>query len=215
MNRWMLTVALSLGLCFCSLGNAATTWYFSPGPTSVDLGTNTASFSASIGSGPTIAASGFANGTPPTARNLYEKFTTSPTNDESGLGFKNEIDHEIDTNGFVVLDLSNSFFTGQTLSLYITSIQSGESYAWYHGSSLNSSLNFDGLTQGGTGLSGSPLVLGGGGTDKFIAIEASNKNVLLNSLVTGTAVPEPSFYGLLLAGLLSVMIVRHRRRVTQ
>jgi hypothetical protein len=214
MNRWMLTAAVSLGLGLCSLGNAATTWYFSPGPASVDLGTNTASFSANIGSGPTITASGFANGTPPAARNLYEKFTTSPTNDESGLGFKNEIDHEIDTSGFVILDLSNSFFAGQTLSLYITSIQSSEAYAWYHGSSLNSALNFDGLTQGGTGLSGSPLVVAGGGTDKFIAIEASNKNVLINSLVT-SAVPEPSSYGLLLAGMLGVMIVRRRGRVTQ
>jgi hypothetical protein len=211
MDRWMLRVALGLGLC--SLGNAATTWYFGTGTDHADTTapTNQQSFTVS---GVTITASGFSNGAPPTARQLYDKFTTSQTNDESGLGFANEVDHEIDTAGFIVLDLSNSFFNGQTLSLYITSIQSGESYAWYHGSSLTPSSSFEGLALGGSGLSGSPLVLSGGGTDNFIAIEASNKNVLLNSLVT-SAVPEPRFYGLLLACMLGLSIVWHRRRITQ
>jgi hypothetical protein len=205
MSRWTL-VALSLGLSLCSLANAATTWYFSQNP-GVNLGP-TVSTPVSIGSGPAIAASGFNNNF--TTRDLWEKLTSgSPTNDESGLGFANEVNHEIDTHGFIVLNLSDSSFNGDSLSLYITSIQSGESYEWFHGSSLGS------LATGGTNLTTSPLIFSGGGSDKYIAIEASSHNVLINSLVATSPVPEPKFYGLLLAGMLGFIIVRNRRRVTQ
>ena len=65
---------------------------------------------------------------------------------------------------------------------------------------------------------------GGAGTgslnnNKYIAIEASSHNVLINTLTTGagpSTVPEPRFYGLLLAGLLGLAgTVYRRRRVTE
>ena len=160
----------------------------------------------------TVTANGFYNSNAP--RILYDKFTNTVTDNESGLGFTDDTfgNHEIDTSGFIVLNLSNAFFAGKTLLLFITSIQSGESYQWYHGSSTNAALATDGLTLvPPPGLTGSPLIFTGGGANSYIAIEATSNNVLINSLVV-SSVPEPRFYSVLLAGMLALAGIVWRRR---
>lgn len=209
MNRFCLVALVALGLC--SSAGAVTTWNFSTSPDH-SLGTSTSTYTVG---GVTITASGFYNNN--SSRILYDKFTTSVTNDESGLGFTDDAfaNHEIDTNGFIVLDLSNSFFTGKSLSINITSLQAGESFQWYDGSSINGASSHEGLSLVSSGLTTSPLTFTGGGVHSFIAIEATSHNVLLNSL-TAAAVPEPRFYGLLLAGLMGLAgIVYRKRRVTE
>jgi hypothetical protein len=208
MNRFFLIALAALGLC--SSAGAVTTWNFSSSP---DHSLGVTSFAYTVG-GVTITASGFYNNN--TGRILYDKFTTSVTNDESGLGFTDDAfgNHEIDTSGFIVLNLSNSFFNGKSLALTITSIQAGESYQWYHGSSTGAGAT-QGLSLVASTLTSSPLTFMGGGSNSFIAIEATSHNVLLNSL-TATATPEPRFYGLLLASLLGLAgIVYRKRHVTE
>jgi hypothetical protein len=206
MNRFCIIALAALGLC--SSAGAATTWNFSSSPDQ-SLGVTSEPYTVA---GITITASGFYNNN--TGRILYDKFTTSVTNDESGLGFLDDTfgNHEIDTTGFIVLNLSNSFFSGKSLALTITSIQSGESYQWYHGASTGAGTT-QGLTLVANSLTSSPLTFTGGGTNSFIAIEATSHNVLINSL-TATATPEPRFYGLLLAGLLGVAGTIYRKRQT-
>jgi hypothetical protein len=209
MNRISLLALVTLGLC--STAGAVTTWNFSSNP---DHSLGVSSQTYTVG-GVTITATGFYNND--SARILYDKFTTDVNNNESGLGFTDDsfLNHEIDTNGFVVLDLSSSFFAGKSLSLTITSIQAGESYQWSHGSATHAGQATDGLTLVGSNLISSPLIFTGGGANSFIAIEATSHNVLINSL-TAAAVPEPRFYGLLLAGLLGFAgIVYRKRRVTE
>src|ERR1700681_3113976 len=108
MNRFCLLAIAGLGLC--STAGAVSTWNFSSAPDH-SLGTSTSSYTVG---GVTITASGFYNNN--STRILYDKFTTSATNDESGLGFTDDTfgNHEIDTSGFVVLDLSNAFFAGKS-----------------------------------------------------------------------------------------------------
>jgi hypothetical protein len=126
---------------------------------------------------------------------------------------------EIDTSGFIVLNLSDPSFYNLSLALSITSIQTREAYAWYHGNTFSTSAAFGGLTLGGTGLITSPLLFKGGpgsgslNNDRYIAIEASSHNVLINSL---TVTSEPRFYGILLAGLQGLAgIVYRKRRITE
>ena len=230
MNR--LCVLAFVGLGFSSVTNAASSWYFGGSQPALNCSGNACSGQdvnsnsltvTPTGGGVNITATGYYNlsGGTDAPRDLFKKYNADPN--ERGLGFTNDTfgNFEIDTSGFIVLNLSDSSLANVALALSITSIQSGESYAWYHGNSFSSTLAFGGLTLGGTGLITSPLLFTGGSThnDQYIAIEASSHNVLINTLTTGagpSTVPEPRFYGLLLAGLLGLAgTVYRRRRVTE
>lgn len=208
MTRSILATIALVAFGLCSSAKASTTWYFSSSP---DHSLGVSSNSYTVG-GVTITANGFYNSGG--ARILYDKFTNSVTDIESGLGFTDDTfgNHEIDTSGFIVLDLSNAFFSGKTLDLYITSIQSGESYSWFHGSTLaGAKANAMGSLPVATNLSTSPLEFTGGGVNNFVAIEAYSHNVLINSVVA-SAVPEPRFISVLLAGMLALAGIVWRRR---
>ncbi len=216
MTRISFAIAAVITLGLCSVAYA-TTWSF--GGVAPDPGQAVGGNSLTITAGGiSITATGYGNlGGPLAARNLFRKFTTGdPT--ETGLGFADEINHEIDTGGFIVLDLGAAALANQALGLTITSIQSGENYAWYHGNTLNTSAAFGGLSLVSTGITTSPLLFTAGTAfnNKYIAIKATSANVLLNTLATVPAVPEPRFYGLLLAGMLAIGgVVYRRRRVTE
>jgi hypothetical protein len=214
MNR--LGVLALMGFGLCSLGNAASTWNFggvSPSP-GQDVGANTLNLSSG---GISITALGFYNlsGGADAPRDLWRKFNADPN--ERGLGFKDDSfgDFEIDTGGFIVLNLSDPKLANLALALSITSIQATENYAWYHGNTLDTTKAFGGLSLVATGQSFSPLTFTAGSAagNKYIAIEASSRNVLINTLAV---VPEPRFYGILLIGMLALAgMVWRKRRVAE
>jgi hypothetical protein len=84
--------------------------------------------------GITITAHGYYNNG--SATNLYAK---NEGGDETGLGLAYENDHEVDTNGFIQLDLQNVIASGaSSVSLSIGSVQSGEKYNVYGSNTLGS-----------------------------------------------------------------------------
>ncbi len=139
--------------------------------------------------------------------------------DETGLGIKNENDHEISNDFYVQLDLGSIIDAGiKNLSLTFQSVQSGEGYAVYGSNTL--------------GSMGSKLLLSGSldraavslpqlGPYKYVSITAMGGNdcspsdILISSAASTTlsvsSVPEPATYAMMGCGMLLLGCARRKR----
>jgi hypothetical protein len=212
----LLTLVAGLG----SLAKADI-WSFTQGTASVNYGVGSKSFTST--GGVTITAYGYNNagtlgGPANTYYDLYGKYTTGdPT--ETGLGFANEIDHEIDNTGYIELDLNN-IADGTLLSLAVGSIQTGESYNLYK-ATVQGGTSAGGANPGGNlsllvanppsdTLTNSPFLFTKTASFRYIAVEAQAADVLIGSL--SSVAPEPGYYAVLLIGVAGLAGVAIRRR---
>ena len=127
--------------------------------------------------GITVTAYGFTNAGAPT--NLYWK---QAGGDENGLGLANTgSDHEIDTNNFIQLDLSDLIAKGATSAgMTIGSIQSGEGFNLYGSNTLG---QIGVLLQSGTStIDFTPFAIPQFGTYKYVSVRASAADVLLDAV---------------------------------
>ena len=100
------------------------------------------------------------------------------------------------------------------VTVAVSSIQTAETYDVYQGSSSKTGPLSLVATPTMPSNSGTYSFLRSGST-QFVAFTAPAGDVLINS-VTYSSVPEPRFYGLLLASLLGLAgIVYRKRRVTE
>ena len=137
---------------------ASLTWNFATGPSSVSVGSSSKSYSDTTSTA-SITATGYnANNT---THNLYEKWSGSLNNSETGLGLDGTADHEIGVGQYIQLDfssLSKSLY--DNLVINIGSVQNGEGYAIY------------GNTSAGT--PGTQLTLGSGGNTDSYTVSSSD-----------------------------------------
>jgi len=137
------------------------------------------------------------------------------------------------TNNFLLLDLSNVAY-GSTVSLLLQAGVSGDTFDVYTSSGANAPTSFNGMskidssvpvTEGGTntpnGISaGQPYQvsftkLTAGTSNEWIAISADCHYLLLSEIKISTnisSVPEPRFYGVLMAGMLGLAGIYARKR---
>jgi hypothetical protein len=207
----MLSICL-LGSATCSLSSAATIyiWDFST-PTGT-LGTSQTYPSSPVGI--TLTAFGFLNNGTGTA--LYGK---QGGVDENGLGFNLDGDHEINTSGFILVDLTNLKNAGTVtaLSIIIDSVQSTESYDIY-GSNVSGSLGT--LLIGAGTSSDTSIVLSTTipTNYQFLGVTAHSANILLTSMSAtveeggggGQLTPEPVSFLLVGTGLMGAYFLRRR-----
>lgn len=233
---WMLVLA---GAGFTGVAKADNWNFFFPsGPNSnVSLGN---SFTFSSTGGVNITAYGFLDSG--TAAPIFDKYTAPGYQNgqsEDGVGLKNESDHEIDTSGYVELNLSN-IVNGTILTLSLGSVQTPESYNVYDTTGIGALSNQPGGKgpESGAGNPFTPLVMTNGQTAvnqvlnqvtnqafitftktasfQYIAIEETAGNTGDISVGTlSSTTPEPGYYVLLfaaMAGLAAVAIRRERAR---
>jgi hypothetical protein len=233
MKRTFLTIALvAFGLG--STARADITWTFSPpGP---DTGPSCAgpnprcsvgnSFTYTSG-GVSIVASGFYNNGNP--QGLYEKNRSGDT----GLGFSQPSLSEIDTSGYVQLDLStlNGVPKLDPIALVLGSLSPNQQYDVYTFTSDGAApVNLAGYgtvfahNQGTTGfLPGgySSTFETGSKVHTYIAITASATNPVSDLVLTSLSLknssgvnptPEPGFYGILLVAISALALPQVRRR---
>lgn len=201
-------------------------FFFPSGPNSnVSLGN---SFTFTSTGGVSITASGFTDSGTATA--IFDKFASPGYQNglsETGLGLTSEDDHEIDTSGYVELNLGN-IVNGTIVTLSMGSVQTGEAYNVYETNTLGGK----GPESGGTGFTtlGTNETLNAttdaatfsftkSSSFQYIAVEetaANSGDILLSTLSTAT--PEPGYYVLLfvgMAGLALTAIRRQRRQARQ
>lgn len=184
-------------------------------PTSTQAAGSVAAAKMVFGSGAfSITAYGF-----DTSNHYVSLFNKCCAFDETGLGIKNEADHEISNDFYVQLDLGSIIDAGiKNLSLTFQSVQPGEGYAVYGSNSLGSmgrNLLFSGSLDR-TAVSVPQL-----GTYKYVSVTAiggtacSQSDILLSSAstfsITTSSVPEPATYAMFGGGLLLLGLTRRRR----
>src|SRR5579864_849479 len=131
--------------------------------------------------------------------------------DENGLGLAGTSDFEIGTNQMVQLDLTNLINAGATsVTLQIGSVQSGEGYDIWEGSTLGSSGSLV-ITNGQ--LDETPFTVNLNSKDPYLAVSAYANDVLLSSLAASPT-PEPGTLALLGTGLLAFGFGLRRRFVS-
>jgi hypothetical protein len=214
MSRTLWSVIV-LSLAICSLAFAGpTTWNFSS-PTG-NLGT---SHSYTVG-GIMITTYGFFSTTSGSTLTLGKTDNLNGKHDggsgstsENGLGLFDESTKEIDKLHAVELDFSNPIFNGTLVTVTLGSIQTNpqESYSVFDRTSLGGNGSTFALL-GSSGRTSGSFTFTGGGSNSFIAISGKVNDVLI-STASISNVPEPRFYGLLLAGMLAVfgILIRSRR----
>jgi hypothetical protein len=160
----------------------------------------------------------------------------NPT-DGSGGSFDNQqgIEDSADKangNGNILLLKLSDFTAGSTLSLLLQAGVTGDSFTLYTSTgamptSLSGMAKYDAnpinVDEGGTSQPTTPQVTGlaiaglNASTTGWVAIQADCHYMLLDTLTVNTpSVPEPRFYGLLLAGLLGLVgTVYQKRRAAQ
>jgi hypothetical protein len=133
-----------------------------------------------------------------------------------------------DGNGNILLLKLSDFAPGSTLSLLLQAGVTGDSFTIYTSTgamptSLSGMTEYDttpiNVDEGGNNKPTTPQLTGltiaglNTSTTGWIAIEADCHYLLLDSLAVSTpGVPEPRFYGILLAGLLSLAGIAYKRR---
>ncbi|MGB7024941.1 MAG: PEP-CTERM sorting domain-containing protein [Candidatus Acidiferrales bacterium] len=128
--------------------------------------------------------------------------------DENGLGLTGTSDFEIGTNQMVQLDLTNLINAGATsVTLQIGSVQPGEGYDIWEGSSLGSSGSLV-ITNGQ--LDETPFTVNLNSKDPYLGVSAYADDVLLSSLAASPT-PEPGTLALLGTGLLGFGFGLRRR----
>ena len=128
--------------------------------------------------------------------------------DENGLGLTGSGDFEIGTNQMVQLDLTNLINAGATsVTLQIGSVQSGEGYDIWEGSTLGSSGSLV-ITNGQ--LDETPFTVNLNSKDPYLGVSAYADDVLLSSLAASPT-PEPGTLALLGTGLLAFGFGLRRR----
>ncbi len=152
--------------------------------------------------------------------NLYNKYTSSLTDPETGLGFTSSIDseNEIVTKSFVQLDLLNlelAHLINPTIT--ISSIQPNEGYylwgsntAGTPGLLLNTYIN----STGATGANMHTVAFPGYPGYRYYSVSAagnSGSNVLISNGFAGTATPEPGGVALLLGLIVPAGLLLRRR----
>jgi hypothetical protein len=135
-------------------------------------------------------------------------------------------------NNFLLLELGNDITAGTTVSFLLQAGVSGDTFDIYTGSSTMPT-SFSGMTKANS----SPINIDEGGTSQpngtspnqpfqysitktgsgveWVAISADCHYLLLDQIQTTysySSVPEPRFYGLLMAGLLGIAAVYARKR---
>jgi hypothetical protein len=144
-------------------------------------------------------------------------------------GITDSVDGSSTNNNIVLLKLSD-FAAGSTLSLLLQAGVAGDSFTIYTyddsgatPTSLGQMTKYDptpiNVDEGGNNKPTTPQVTGltiaglNTGTTGWIAIEADCHYLLLDSLAVNTpGVPEPRYYGILLAGLLCLAGIGYKRR---
>jgi len=155
--------------------------------------------------------------------------------DGSGGNFENQQGitdsaTDADGNGNIVLLKLSDFAAGSTLSLLLQAAVTGDSFTIYTyddsgatPTSLSEMTKYDpspiNVDESGNSKPTTPQVTGltiaglSSSTTGWIAIEADCNYLLLDSLTASTpGVPEPRFYGLLLAGLLGLAGIGYQKR---
>jgi hypothetical protein len=168
-----------------------------------------------VGIAPYNPAEGTSNGTFSSQDGLTDSVPNKPTG----------------TNNFMLLDLTNVAY-GSTVSLLLQAGVTGDTFDVYRGSTSTPTA-FSGTTM----LNSSPISVDESGTsmpngtsagqgyqfsftkttagiqNQWIAISADCHYLLLDEIkVSTSAVPEPRFYGLLMAGLLGIAGIYARKR---
>ncbi len=150
----------------------------------------------------TITAYGYDQGRPD---DLYGKQNGG---DENGLGLMGDSDHEIQSDSFVQLNLSNVWaLHPSSVSMSIGSVQSGENWVIYGSNTLG---KLGSEIQSGTLDAPSNFLLAANAKNyQFISVEAGSQcaDVLLGTLTATTpqgGVPEPGSFALLGAGLIGM-----------
>jgi len=146
-------------------------------------------------------------------------------------GLTDTVPNTTKTDNFLLLNLSNIAY-GSTISVLLQAGVSGDTFDVYEGGT-STPTKFSGMTK----VNGSPVSVDEGGTsmpngtstgqgyqlsftkttngtqNQWIAISADCHYLLLDEMkITTSAVPEPRFYGILLAGMLGLAGVYARKR---
>ncbi len=213
MTSWLKVVGVAFFAAVLCLGMASVA---SAGSITFDFSHPTGTLGTTqnyTAGGVTITASGFnLSGDP---RDLYGKCCGA---NETGLGLDGETDHEIDTNHFVQLDLTNlnNHVPPYTVTLVIIqSLQSGEGFKIF-GSNTAGSLGSNLLASGTGGLTDTVTVTNscGGGPCTYLDITAASDNVLVDSLTatsTNAPTPEPGTLFMVMSGLGGLWCFRRRK----
>ncbi|HTW66201.1 MAG TPA: hypothetical protein VME17_16370 [Bryobacteraceae bacterium] len=236
-------LGLAAGLSLASVASATVTTYtFATSNTTVANGsTYCATYSTSCSGKQTVTVYGETTGNGGNVSGLFT-VTDTPNNfgagiapydpSEGGSPFSSQRGISETTGDYLLLDVSN-ITAGSTLSLLLDAGTGGDQVAIYTstgsmptslgsmtevlsnvnvGSATNSNGSVQPTTPQITGLS-----LGATATSGWIAIQADCDYLLLNTLTitSPSGVPEPRFYGLLLAGFLALCGIAYKRRSAQ
>ncbi len=224
-----------LGMGLATAGHADTTytWNFATSTHQGDVGAASAVYLDNSGHGISLPVHGYTTTNAPSGTtvnvstwttggtadsNLYNKFTTSLTDPETGLGLTFDGDHEIVPKSFIQIDTTNLKVAKLiNPTIMISSIQQNEGYYLWGSNSagtpgilLNTYIN----TTGAPGADVHTIPVPGYTTYNFFAVSSTTGNTLIGNSFTATTTPEPGVVALLLglAGPAGLLIRRRKRK---
>lgn len=139
-------------------------------------------------------------------------------------GLTDQVNGASTNNNFLLLDLGSNIAQGTTISFLLQAGVSGDTFDVYTGTGTEPT-SFSGMTKADS----SPIAVTENGSNQpttpqfsitkttsgneWVAISADCHYLLLDQIVTSySSVPEPRFYGLLMAGLLGLAGIYARKR---